>query len=460
MGRWPRTNSPRPSSARCRCRAQVSQPARAPARTGRGRRRRTPRTRSRAPSAEPGRVGRGRAPGARRGKRARAPASLGRLPCRGPPRCPRRPSRRARARRGAGVVVHEPPAAAASFVCTSSAERGPRARPRAPRAAPRLAARDGDVRLVRDFEQQRFREVGRCHGHGVPERSARVDRGAWSAVCACHSLPADARRRAILPPAPRHRRRHRHLGRHVRAGAGRARAIPAVRVPRGAVRDLDGRARAVRVGPAPGAAREGYVAGVGAGALLAAAYGFQTAGLELTTVTSTGFITGLYVVFTPFIALALFRTPVRARSGPASALAVVGLFLLFRPGAGRGQRARPRRSARRRAPDRRPRAVRAPLRRARPDVPADGDVLRRVPRARARARGARGPARRHGLGRTARHRALRRGARLPRRDLGAGADDRALARRSSSRSRRRSPRWRACCSRTRFWAWRGGSGAA
>lgn len=47
--------------------------------------------------------------------------------------------------------------------------------------------------------------------------------------------------------------------------------------------------------------REGIVAGVGVGALLAAAYGFQTAGLELTTVSSTGFITGLYVVFTPLI---------------------------------------------------------------------------------------------------------------------------------------------------------------
>ena len=45
--------------------------------------------------------------------------------------------------------------------------------------------------------------------------------------------------------------------------------------------------------------REGIVAGIGVGVLLAAAYGFQTAGLELTTVSSTGFITGLYVVFTP-----------------------------------------------------------------------------------------------------------------------------------------------------------------
>jgi drug/metabolite transporter (DMT)-like permease len=77
-----------------------------------------------------------------------------------------------------------------------------------------------------------------------------------------------------------------------------------------------------------GMPREGVVAGVGVGALLAAAYGFQTAGLELTTVSSTGFITGLYVVFTPFIALALFRTPVPHALWAGVVLAVAGLLLL------------------------------------------------------------------------------------------------------------------------------------
>jgi drug/metabolite transporter (DMT)-like permease len=81
--------------------------------------------------------------------------------------------------------------------------------------------------------------------------------------------------------------------------------------------------RSVRVLP-----REGVVAGVGVGVLLAAAYGFQTAGLELTTVSSTGFITGLYVVFTPFIALALFRTPVPRAVWIGVACAVTGLLLL------------------------------------------------------------------------------------------------------------------------------------
>jgi drug/metabolite transporter (DMT)-like permease len=74
--------------------------------------------------------------------------------------------------------------------------------------------------------------------------------------------------------------------------------------------------------------REGIVAGLGVGVLLAAAYGLQTAGLELTTVTSTGFITGLYVVFTPLIAFWLFGTRVPTAAWVGVALAVVGLLLL------------------------------------------------------------------------------------------------------------------------------------
>jgi drug/metabolite transporter (DMT)-like permease len=72
----------------------------------------------------------------------------------------------------------------------------------------------------------------------------------------------------------------------------------------------------------------GVAAGAGAGALLATAYGLQTAGLELTTVSSTGFITGLYVVLTPVIALVLFRTPVAAAAWAGVALAVAGLLML------------------------------------------------------------------------------------------------------------------------------------
>ena len=56
----------------------------------------------------------------------------------------------------------------------------------------------------------------------------------------------------------------------------------------------------------PRLARKALTVGVGAGllcgALLAAGHGFQTAGIEFTRATNAGFITGLYVVFTPLLA--------------------------------------------------------------------------------------------------------------------------------------------------------------
>jgi drug/metabolite transporter (DMT)-like permease len=74
--------------------------------------------------------------------------------------------------------------------------------------------------------------------------------------------------------------------------------------------------------------RSGYVVGIGVGGLLAAAYALQTAGLDRTTVASTGFITGLYVVFTPLLALAFFGTAVPRALWLGIALSVVGLLLL------------------------------------------------------------------------------------------------------------------------------------
>ncbi len=82
------------------------------------------------------------------------------------------------------------------------------------------------------------------------------------------------------------------------------------------------------LGPLRALPPRGWAAGLGAGTLLALAYGLQTAGLELTTVTSTGFITGLYVVFTPLIALAAFRTPVPAPLWVGVVLSLSGLLLL------------------------------------------------------------------------------------------------------------------------------------
>lgn len=74
--------------------------------------------------------------------------------------------------------------------------------------------------------------------------------------------------------------------------------------------------------------RAGWAAGIVAGAFLGLAYGLQTAGLELTTVTSTGFITGLYVVLTPLLALAAWRTPVPAPVWVGVVLCLAGLLLL------------------------------------------------------------------------------------------------------------------------------------
>jgi drug/metabolite transporter (DMT)-like permease len=84
--------------------------------------------------------------------------------------------------------------------------------------------------------------------------------------------------------------------------------------------------------------RSGLGAGVLAGSLLAAGYGLQTAGLERTTVSSAGFVTGMYVVFTPVLGLALFRIRVAPAAWLGVALATAGLALLsgVQGGAGGG----------------------------------------------------------------------------------------------------------------------------
>ena len=71
--------------------------------------------------------------------------------------------------------------------------------------------------------------------------------------------------------------------------------------------------------------RPGLGAGVLLGVLLAAAFGLQTAGLERTTVSQTGFITGLYVVLTPLFALVLFRQRIGLPVWGGVALAIAGL---------------------------------------------------------------------------------------------------------------------------------------
>jgi drug/metabolite transporter (DMT)-like permease len=80
--------------------------------------------------------------------------------------------------------------------------------------------------------------------------------------------------------------------------------------------------------------RRGWTAGAALGLLLALGYALQTAGLERTTVSSAGFITGLYVVFTPLLGLVLFRTRVGRAVWLGVALAVAGLAMLSGVGAG------------------------------------------------------------------------------------------------------------------------------
>jgi drug/metabolite transporter (DMT)-like permease len=77
-----------------------------------------------------------------------------------------------------------------------------------------------------------------------------------------------------------------------------------------------------------GLGRDGAIAASFAGLLLAAGYALQTAGLERTTVSSTGFITGMYVVLTPLLALAIFRIRVGVAAWCGVGLATVGLALL------------------------------------------------------------------------------------------------------------------------------------
>lgn len=68
--------------------------------------------------------------------------------------------------------------------------------------------------------------------------------------------------------------------------------------------------------------------GVLAGVLLGGGYIFQTLGLAKTTVSNTGFITGLYLVFTPLISLIILKRKVLEIQWLAVVVATLGLFLI------------------------------------------------------------------------------------------------------------------------------------
>ena len=85
---------------------------------------------------------------------------------------------------------------------------------------------------------------------------------------------------------------------------------------------------------APRLRRAGWKPATLLGGLLALGYALQTAGLDRTSVSSTGFITGLYVVFTPLFAYALFWIKVARVVVLGVGLSLVGLALLAGVGVG------------------------------------------------------------------------------------------------------------------------------
>lgn len=68
--------------------------------------------------------------------------------------------------------------------------------------------------------------------------------------------------------------------------------------------------------------------GVILGLFLSSGYIFQSFGLTLTTVSNTGFITGLYVVFTPVVAAVILRKNITLVEWFAVLVATIGLALL------------------------------------------------------------------------------------------------------------------------------------
>lgn len=72
----------------------------------------------------------------------------------------------------------------------------------------------------------------------------------------------------------------------------------------------------------------GLAQGLFLGVFLTIGYVTQTFGLEATTASKAGFITGLFVVFTPLVARLVGGPPVPAIAWAAAAVSTVGLYLL------------------------------------------------------------------------------------------------------------------------------------
>lgn len=78
--------------------------------------------------------------------------------------------------------------------------------------------------------------------------------------------------------------------------------------------------------------REGWIGGVIMGIFLTSGYVFQTLGLERTSASNAGFITGLFVVLTPLFGAILLKHKAGKPAWVAAFVSAVGLFLLSRTG--------------------------------------------------------------------------------------------------------------------------------
>ena len=74
--------------------------------------------------------------------------------------------------------------------------------------------------------------------------------------------------------------------------------------------------------------RDGWWAGAVMGVFLTGGYIFQTLGLEETTASNTGFITGLFVVLTPVLGAVFLRQSIPFVAWGAAGVAALGLWLL------------------------------------------------------------------------------------------------------------------------------------
>lgn len=83
-----------------------------------------------------------------------------------------------------------------------------------------------------------------------------------------------------------------------------------------------------------GLSRDGWRAGLFMGAFLTGGYVLQTLGLERTTASNAGFITGTFCVLTPLLGALFFRQRVGVIGWGAAIVAGAGLYLLSDPGGG------------------------------------------------------------------------------------------------------------------------------